>query len=97
MSYYLWYRKYVIILRYGIFTLLGENTGFAILDLADAKTKTAIGHHYLVPDMAIVDPITLNHLPPLVVACSGFDVLSHAIESYTARPYYRRYDEPSCS
>src|SRR5699024_9919987 len=29
-------------------------------------------------------------LPANVVAASGFDVLSHALESYTARPYTRR-------
>ncbi|HWN68596.1 MAG TPA: iron-containing alcohol dehydrogenase, partial [Haliangium sp.] len=29
-------------------------------------------------------------LPGEVVAASGFDVLSHALESYTARPYTRR-------
>src|SRR5262249_10326248 len=29
-------------------------------------------------------------LPSAVVACSGFDILCHALESFTARPFTRR-------
>jgi alcohol dehydrogenase class IV len=35
----------------------------------------------------VVDPVTTHSLPPGVVAATGFDVLTHAIESFTARPY----------
>lgn len=27
---------------------------------------------------------------PMITACTGFDVLTHAIESYTARPFSDR-------
>lgn len=37
--------------------------------------------------MALIDPNVTKTLTPLIVACSGFDTLSHAIESYTAIPY----------
>ena len=40
--------------------------------------------------MAIVDPTAAATLPASVVAASGFDVLSHALESYSARPFTRR-------
>jgi alcohol dehydrogenase class IV len=40
--------------------------------------------------MALIDPATTYTLPKNVVAASGFDVLSHALESYTAKPYTRR-------
>ena len=39
------------------------------------------------PTLALIDPDCTATLPAAVVACSGFDVLSHALESYTARPY----------
>jgi len=41
------------------------------------------------PVEAIVDPSTTDTLAPMVVASSGFDAMSHAIESYTARAYTR--------
>ena len=40
--------------------------------------------------MAIIDPTVTYSLPLNVIAASGFDVLSHALESYTARPYTKR-------
>jgi alcohol dehydrogenase class IV len=40
--------------------------------------------------MAIVDPTAAATLPASVVAASGFDVLCHALESYSARPFTHR-------
>jgi hydroxyacid-oxoacid transhydrogenase len=37
--------------------------------------------------MGIIDPNNTRTMPKMVAACSGLDVLSHAIESYTAIPY----------
>ncbi|KJE96366.1 iron-containing alcohol dehydrogenase [Capsaspora owczarzaki ATCC 30864] len=67
-----------------------ECTGFAVFDLVKMKSKTALGSRFLIPSMAIVDPGFIDTLPPAAVAASGFDVLSHALESYTARPYNKR-------
>ena len=67
-----------------------ECTGIAIFDLLSMQVKTGIVSKRLKPSMALIDPLTTYSLPRNVVASSGFDVLSHALESYTARPYTRR-------
>ena len=67
-----------------------EVTGIAIFDYLALHAKTGIASRRLRPDIAIVDPDCTLTLPRTVVACSGFDVLSHALESYTALPYVRR-------
>ncbi|MGE2735841.1 hydroxyacid-oxoacid transhydrogenase [Mycolicibacterium vaccae] len=74
-----------------------EVTGIAIFDLLDIHAKTGIAAPALRPTEALVDPDATDTLPAQVVACSGLDVLSHALESYTARPYLRRpaADPPS--
>lgn len=71
-----------------------ETTGVAIFDLLDIEAKTGIAHRALRPNMGIVDPDNTRTLPPMVTACSGFDVLSHGLESFTAMPYYRREAPP---
>src|SRR5512140_487436 len=67
-----------------------ECTGITIFDLLALQVKTGIASKRLKPSMALIDPATTYSLPKNVVAASGFDVLSHALESYTARPYTRR-------
>lgn len=67
-----------------------ECTGIAIFDLLAMKVKTGIVSRRLRPTLALVDPMTTPTLPKNVVAASAFDVLSHALESYTALPYTRR-------
>jgi len=67
-----------------------ETTGITIVDLKSVGLKTGIASPLLKPTLAIVDPTTTETLPGGVVAASGFDVLTHAVESYTARPYTSR-------
>ncbi|MDI3339306.1 MAG: hydroxyacid-oxoacid transhydrogenase [Sphaerobacter sp.] len=67
-----------------------ETTGVAIFDLTEMHAKTGIAHRALRPVLGIIDPNNTRSLPPMVAACSGLDVLSHAIESYTALPYNQR-------
>ena len=67
-----------------------ETTGITIVDLKSVGLKTGIASPWLKPSLAIVDPTTTETLPGGVVAASGFDVLTHAVESYTARPYTSR-------
>ncbi|CAN5188312.1 hydroxyacid-oxoacid transhydrogenase [soil metagenome] len=67
-----------------------EVTGIAIFDLLSLEAKTGIASPALRPTEALVDPDCTDTLPAQVVACSGLDVLSHALESFTARPFTRR-------
>ena len=67
-----------------------ETTGVAIFDYVDKRAKTGIAHRYLKPTLGIVDADNTRTLPPAVAASSGLDVLSHALESYTAIPYTLR-------
>lgn len=67
-----------------------EVTGIAIFDLLALSAKTGIASHALRPTEALVDPDCTASLPREVVAAAGLDVLSHALESYTARPYVHR-------
>lgn len=67
-----------------------ECTGIAVFDLLSRKVKTGIAHRVLRPTLSLVDPSVTYTLPENVVAASGFDVLSHALESYTAVPFTRR-------
>jgi hydroxyacid-oxoacid transhydrogenase len=67
-----------------------ETTGTAIFDLHEMHVKTGISHRALRPVMGIVDPDNTRTLPPMVAACTGLDVLCHALESLTAIPYHGR-------
>jgi alcohol dehydrogenase class IV len=67
-----------------------ETTAVAIMDVLSQKVKTGISHRFLRPSMAIIDPLNTVTLPPKATAYPGFDVLTHALESYTSRPYDAR-------
>jgi alcohol dehydrogenase class IV len=67
-----------------------ECTGVTVFDLLSMKAKTGIASRMLRPALALIDPTTTHTLPKNVIACSAFDVLSHALESYTAMPFTRR-------
>jgi alcohol dehydrogenase class IV len=71
-----------------------EVTGIAIFDLLSMAAKTGIASNALRPTEALVDPDCTASLPGGVVAAAGLDVLSHALESYTARPYVHRPAPP---
>jgi hydroxyacid-oxoacid transhydrogenase len=67
-----------------------ETTGVAIFDYVEKQAKTGIAHRYLKPTLGIIDPDNTRTLPPTVAAATGLDVLSHALESYTALPFNQR-------
>jgi hydroxyacid-oxoacid transhydrogenase len=67
-----------------------ETTGIAIFTLTSLNAKTGIISRRLIPSVALVDPDVTRTLPSAVVAATGFDCMSHALESITARVYPRR-------
>jgi hydroxyacid-oxoacid transhydrogenase len=67
-----------------------ETTGTAICDIEELHVKTGISHRALRPAMGIIDPLNTFTLSRMATACTGFDVLAHALESLTALPFYRR-------
>ena len=67
-----------------------ETTGVAIFDFVEMKAKTGMAHRYMRPTLGIVDPDNTRSMPPQVAASTGLDVLSHALESYTALPFNQR-------
>lgn len=72
-----------------------ETTGVAIFDYEHLKVKTGIASRAIKPTLGLVDPLHTLHMPCQVVANSGFDVLCHALESYTTIPYSMRSPCPS--
>jgi hydroxyacid-oxoacid transhydrogenase len=64
-----------------------ESTTVCVLDVLDLKVKTGISHVRLRPVLAVVDPLLTVSQPPGVTASAGMDILCHALESYTAKPF----------
>jgi hydroxyacid-oxoacid transhydrogenase len=67
-----------------------ETTGVAIFDYSEMGAKTGIAHPRLRPALGIVDPDNTRTLPKMATACTGWDVLCHALESLTAIPFHQR-------
>jgi hydroxyacid-oxoacid transhydrogenase len=67
-----------------------ETTGVAIFDYKEMHAKTGIAHRALRPSLGILDPENTRTMPKMIAASTGLDVLSHALESFTAIPYDRR-------
>ncbi len=67
-----------------------ETTGVAIFDFVEMRAKTGIAHRFLKPTLGIIDPDNTRTMPSAVAAATGLDVLSHALESYTAIPFNQR-------
>jgi hydroxyacid-oxoacid transhydrogenase len=74
-----------------------ETTGVSIFDYTRLHAKTGIASRRLKPTLGLLDPENTRTMPPEVAASTGLDILSHAIESYTAMPFTDRPrpDRPS--
>ena len=64
-----------------------ESTTICVMDVLSLKVKTGISHARMRPSLAVIDPDLTLTQPPGVTAACGMDILCHALESYTARPY----------
>src|SRR5215831_18874241 len=67
-----------------------ETTGVSIFDLSKMHAKTGIASRRLKPTLGYLDPDNTRTLPSQAAASSGLDILSHAVESYTALPFHER-------
>ena len=67
-----------------------ESTGIAVFDLLEMKSKTGISSRAMLPDRGIIDPRWTESLPATVMAATGFDAISHALEALTAKPFTSR-------
>ncbi len=67
-----------------------ETTAVAVTHVVDQHVKAGISHRLLRPALGVVDPLNTLTAPAEVTAAAGADILTHAIESYTTRPYHAR-------
>ena len=61
-----------------------EVTAFSVITDYKKKVKYPLADFNITPDIAIVDPALAQTMPPKLVAHTGMDALTHAIEAYTA-------------
>ena len=59
-----------------------EATGVAVIKDQKRIIKMGFSNHYMIPNVAILDPRMTLTLPPIITAATGMDALTHAIESY---------------
>lgn len=59
-----------------------EVTLVAVINNKDTNSKMLFLSPFLLPDVAIIDPVMTLTLPPFLTAATAMDALTHAIESY---------------
>lgn len=63
-----------------------EVTWVSVITHADRRFKMSIKGHQMFPAVALVDPDVLVTLPADLVASTGLDAITHALEAYTSKP-----------
>ena len=61
-----------------------EATCNAIVAIPEESVKKGIVNDAMIPDYAVLDPLTIRHLPKAIVAATGVDALAHVVECYTS-------------
>ena len=67
-----------------------ETTAVLVTHVVAQHVKAGVSSRLLRPTLGVVDPLSTLTAPPEVTAAAGADILTHAIESYTTRPYDAR-------
>jgi alcohol dehydrogenase len=63
-----------------------EVTWVSVITHTGRRFKMSIKGPLMYPRVALVDPDLLMTLPPQLVASTGLDALTHAVEAFTAKP-----------
>ena len=61
-----------------------EVTAFSVITDYEKGIKYPLADFHLTPDIAIVDPDLAETMPPELVAYTGMDAMTHAIEAYVS-------------
>ena len=61
-----------------------ECTWALVLTDTAENRKLGLGHPDILPDLAIIDPLLPQKMPPRLTIDTGFDVLTQAVEGYTS-------------
>lgn len=61
-----------------------EVTQFTVITDTKKDVKMLIGSPFIVPSVALVDPLLTRSMPPSLTAATGIDALTHAIEAYVS-------------
>ena len=64
-----------------------ECTSISVIRIQELDTKFVFASPLMLPDVALIDPSCCDSLTSNVIASTGFDLLSHALECYTAKAY----------
>lgn len=60
-----------------------EVTFWSVITDTNRHFKMSVGSPLIAPKFAFVDPDLVENLPPAIIASTGMDALTHAIEGYT--------------
>ncbi len=61
-----------------------EVTRFAVVTDTERSFKAGIASPFLLPKVALVDPVLMESMPSSLAAATGMDALTHAIEAFTS-------------
>lgn len=61
-----------------------EVTAFSVITDNEQGVKYPLADYEITPDVAIVDPELCESMPPRLVAHTGMDALTHAVEAYVS-------------
>lgn len=62
-----------------------EVTAASVISDDEKNVKLSVTHEYLIPKIAVIDPIMQVGMPAIITASTGMDALTHAIEAYVSK------------